>query len=156
MVEKLAGRVPIQVFDRAVVGQYVRLIGGEENREKVIVLFIAGVIGVLLAQRGAGAAGAGGAVVAVGDIEQRHLFEFFDQRLRVFVGDAPDGMGDAVGGGEVAQGISLFGALDVGINLIASAISEKDRAGLRAKRNHVARAVVFFVFASSFMFANDV
>src|SRR5205085_7568092 len=97
---EFAGAQAVQVFDGAVVRQYANLISGEENREEVVVLFVARVIRVTVAQGGAGTAGAGGAVVAVGDVKQRHLLERFDELRRVFVGNAPDRVADPIGSGK--------------------------------------------------------
>src|SRR2546423_13395157 len=65
-------------------------------------------------------------------------------------------MADAVVCDEVGDGVALFGALDNRVDCVAPAVGEKDRAGLRANRNHVACAVVLFIFARALVLTNDV
>src|SRR3712207_9467957 len=69
-VEELRLVAAVQVFDDAVIRKNLHLLVGEDDGEEAVVLFVARVIRVLAFQFRAGARGAGGAVVAVGDVEQ--------------------------------------------------------------------------------------
>ena len=75
----------MQVFDDAIVGQNAQLISREGHRQKIIAVFFTGPVRAgLLAQLSAGAAGAGGAVVAIGYIKLGNFAKSADQGLALY------------------------------------------------------------------------
>ena len=120
--------VAVEVFDGAVVREDLELAGGEEDGEEPVVVLAAGVGGVCLAALPSDAAGAGRAVVAVGDVGDGDVAEVFDEGLSA--GDPPDGVLDAVGRGEVVErrGIQCGGG--EGVDGLGVAVGEEDGAGV--------------------------
>ena len=94
-VEKGFFGVTVEGMDDAVVGEDLELGSREENGEEPVIVFGAIVGGVSGAAFAADAAGAGGSVVAIGDIGEGNLAEELDEIFAT--GDLPDGMLDAVG-----------------------------------------------------------
>ena len=78
------------------------MVAGEENAEKPVIVFGALVVWVSGASVASNAYGAGGSVVSVRHVGDGDIFE----RLYEWggVGDAPDTVGDSVGGGEIGGG----------------------------------------------------
>ncbi len=107
--EQNRGALSVEVLDQPVVRKDLDLVVGEGDGEEVLGAAGVGARGMRrVAGRnlGAGAPGRGGAVVAVGDVELGNPRERGDQSVPVGARGAPDGMRDAVGGGEVEQGLS--------------------------------------------------
>ena len=65
-------------------------------------------------------------------------------------------MSDAVRGDEIEERRGAGHRDSQLVDRRVRAISHEDRAGLRAQAEHVARAVVLFVFARAFVFADRV
>ena len=132
----------VQVAHAAVVGQDAQLRGGEEAGHEAAGLGVRALRG---AQLGPGAEGGGGAVVAVGDEGARDGLEGGEERGGV--AHAPDGVADAVRGDEVAErGLRGLG-LDEGVDRGEVLVAEEDLAGVGARLEDVARAVVLLVLA---------
>jgi hypothetical protein len=95
--------------------------------------------------------------VAVGDVEVGHGADHgADARDCRFVVDQPDGVLDAVVGGEVGDRRAGGGSGDQLLGLVAVRVGEQDRAGLRVERLDLAHAVVFLVRAGEFVLADAV
>ena len=67
---------------------------GKYNAEEKIVFFIPDKTEAMLLQFGASAAGAGGSMMTVGDVEIRNFSKSFNQRL--VIGHTPDGVTNVV------------------------------------------------------------
>ncbi len=78
------------------------MVAREENAEKPVVVFGTLVVRVSGASVASDAHGAGGSVVSVCHVGDGDIFEGFDEGCGV--GDAPDTVGDSVGGGEIGGG----------------------------------------------------
>ena len=128
--EELLGRAAVQVFYDAVVGENPHLLVGEGDGEEAVVLLVARVARVLLAQGRAGARRGGGAVVPVGDVEQRDFGEAARELFRVL--RAPDRVAHAVGRREVVERPAHGLGLDERVDSPVGAVGEEDGAGLRA------------------------
>jgi hypothetical protein len=143
------GRVPVQVPQDPVVRKDPHLVVGEGHREEARAL--AGAVARLEHARRGGAA-----VVAIGDVEALEPRERRGEGPDVVrVRDAPRGVADAVGGGEVHGGRVLGEAVDVGVDFRIGAVGEEDGAGLGVERFDVADAVVLLVGPGELVFADD-
>ena len=152
--EELLGGVAVEVFDDAVVGHDLELARWEEDGEEPV-----GVGGGLAfcAKLQADAGGAGGAVVAIGDVGDGERGEFFDEHGDDGgIMDGPDGVLDAVGGGEVVGGRLGFFVANDAVYLRAVAVGEEDGAGVCAQGADEAGAVVLFVLPGALVFFDDV
>src|SRR5690349_21977983 len=80
-VEKFLFGQPVEIADDAVVSEYLHLRIGKDDGEKVVVVFVTGVREALLAKLRTGAARTCGAMMAVGNVQQRHrrktIYELF-------------------------------------------------------------------------------
>ena len=152
--EKLFGRQPVQIFHDAVVGENLHLLVGEDDGEEAVVRLRARVVRVPRLQLRARARGGGRAVVAVGDVEQRHFGEA--ARELFGRGRAPDGVAHAVVGLEVVERLADGLGLDERVEAAVGAVGQEDGAGLRAQGQDVARAVVLLVGARALVLADDV
>ena len=100
-LEKLFFRQAVEIAHRSVVSEYSYLRIGEDHGQEVGVVFLSGVRETLISQLGARATGTGGAVMAVGDVEQRNCSETVDER--VCFGEPPNGVTNAVFSSDVEQ-----------------------------------------------------
>ena len=98
--EELLPAAAGEIADGAVIRQDLHLVVGKRHRdERAGVPFVAA-----LPQFAARARRAGGAMMAVGDVEGRHLREQIDELPRVVLASRrPDGVMDVVRCGEVEQ-----------------------------------------------------
>src|SRR5262245_11189201 len=94
--------------------------------------------------------------MAVGYVHKRHCSELFDKPFAFSLTDSPDRVADLIRRREVEQWFFRLSAGDNLVDLPPSSISEKHRAGLRAYRQHMPRAVVLLVLACALVLANDV
>src|SRR5207302_11347772 len=102
----------------------------------------------MLLQLGACAAGAGGTVMPIGDVEIRNFREGFSQWL--VIRHPPDGVTNVVSRRKVVERPTSCERIgNQRINPRRSAISYKHRACLRAQHHDVTRAIVFFVAPST-------
>ena len=104
----------IEVFDHAVIGQNPKLIVRENHALEKIIFLFARVIRILGLQSFAGAAGALGAVVSVGDVEQWNCRKGFGNLCIQFVRQAPNCMRNTVCRDEIKQ---RFGECDGSSNV---------------------------------------
>src|SRR6185295_9119219 len=70
---KLGVRQAIQIAHGTVVSKYLNLIIRENNRQEEVVFFVAGVTKTLFPEFGARPGGAGGAVMTIGNVEERNF-----------------------------------------------------------------------------------
>ena len=150
--QEFACRHAVQVFNRPIVGQYLKLIRGEQGCEEEIVLFFS-VARVLRSEFLASAACTRSAVVAICYVNERHCLKSFDQKIGIGRAYPPYNVGDAVRG-EIVKRFLLLCANSKIVDLVPAAIGQKHRAGLRAKRQHVTGAIIFLVFACALVLSN--
>ena len=108
----------------------------------------------LLLEFGTSACGAGGAVMAIGNVEKRNLAKGMDEAHRI--GNTPNCMLNAICSGEVENGICHRRFHRHCVNVAFGSVSKEDGSGLRAQHEHMTSAIVLFIAASSLMFANQV
>ena len=100
------------------------------------------------------AGGAGGPMMTIGNVEERHLAKRVDKAHGI--GHMPDGVLNSVVRGEVENGISHRRLHHHRVDIAAGPVGQKHRSGLRAQHQHVLGAIVFLVAARAFVFANQV
>src|SRR4051794_27662144 len=96
----------------------------------------------LLAQLAACATSAGGAMMAISDVEQRNLTERFDKPDKIW--NAPHRMLNAVLGGEVEQRFSHGYFHNHRVQIATRSVREKDRTSLCSQHHHVMSAIILF------------
>lgn len=143
----------VKIADDTIVGQDIQLRGRKEHAEKVIVRFIAGMVRVATAAFTSDSYGAGAAVVSICHVGSGYRGKGFDES--VAAGNAPDGMGYAVGSGEAVEGFLLGNDVYKGVDIVAVAIGEEDWTGMGTEGMREASAVIFFGFAGLLMDFND-
>ena len=166
-VQEPGGGVAVEVLDHAVVREDLHLVVRERHGEEPLALgaAVAGlalgrITGPGLRDGAAGAHGAGGAMVAVRDVELLDAAEGLHDGRGLLGGGRPDGVADAIGSGEAEEGLagarSLGRGGDQGVDAGVRRVGQEDGAGLGAQLHDVARAVVLLVLPRLLVLEDDV
>ena len=147
----------IEVFDDAVIIEDRELAGLEADSHEIIIFFVAAMIWVLSGFFGADERGGSRAMMAVRDIERRHLGEFRgDQRDISGIFDQPELVTETVNRRDEIifwrrRGI----AHDQVVEHAVVGIGEEDGLDVRVVDADMFHAVFFFVGAGQLMFFDD-
>ena len=102
------------------------------------------------------ARGARGPMVAVGDIEHRHIANRLYQFIAVPALHPPQRMAHGIGRRKIKQRLAAGDTRRHQIDCRAGTVRQEHRARLRAQRQHVPRAIVFLVASGPFVLLDDV
>ena len=134
--------------------KYLHLVVGKNYCEEEVIFFVAGMSETLFLKFGTRPRGAGGAVMAVGDVEKRHLAKGLHEAHRI--GNMPDGVLNTIRGGEVENGICHCRFHRHCIDVASRPVSEEYGPGLGAQHQQVMSAIILFITASSLVFTNQI
>ena len=156
-VQKRFFRQAVHVTHDTVIVEDLHLVVGKHDDLEIVVTLFTRVPGIGFPAHGGDAAGGGGTVVAVGNVELIHGIKAAGEQLDVgIVVDHPQGMAHAVIGGEIVlrRRIEIF--LHHFVHHRVLPVGEKDRAGLCIEGIDLAYAVVFLIRARELVATNTV
>ncbi len=152
LLKELLGSEAIEVLNHTVVVHHLEVILGEANCQQVVILFLAGVIGVGLRLLLTNVSSCSSAVMTVGNIEVRNLSELLGDALdKSIVGDAPECVTDAVLAHEVILGSGLSHLSDNLLQRLVGWEREEHRLHIGVVDANVLHAVFFLLATSELM-----
>src|SRR5262249_37311421 len=146
----------VQAVYDTIVREDLKLVGGKNDREKVLGFGAGDTRSFCAAHLQGCAAGAGSTVVSISYVQYRDAVEDPDQIIGSGGGEPPNRVLNTARSDEVIQRLGILGTCHDFVDIGPAPISQKNGPGLGPERNHMAGPVVLLVLSRSLVLSDDV